>query len=40
MGLPADWSAVSSALGKTGCSRVGEKQKDQFPMEKLVLEDH
>ena len=39
MRQPADLSAVSSALGKTECSREGEKQKDQSPMEILDPDD-
>lgn len=39
MGMPADLSAVFSVLEKTECSKVGEKQKDQSPTERLVLDD-
>lgn len=40
VGLAADLSSVFLALGKTECSRVGEKQKDQSPMVKLDHDDH
>lgn len=38
--VPADLSAVSSVLERTECSVVVRKLNNQFPKEKLVLDDY